>query len=239
MKKQILVSISILVAFFATVSASAEGGFFSFDVWDKYVTADSGLAYDNPVLQTYTSKDIGKGFYAGLFTSVADKKGYGNEVDLSLGRSWGDTVQYDVSVSYWNISELDRTNSDLWVLTLDASKEVLSGPISVTIGACLESYVPMEKSFWTGGYRGTLRTSVTKELVKDKLSLNGEVSLMRDDGSLGSNPSFVAGLSGSLAWTVGRFTIMPIEVKVTEILSNVSDGRKDRIVLGAGMSTTF
>jgi hypothetical protein len=236
MKKQILVS--LIAASLAALSLKANGGFTSVNFWQQYISQHSVVFYDGPVLQTFTSKGLGNGFYGALFTSTATKHGYGNEYDLILGRSGGKEIQWDANLSYWNLSELHESTTDIWALTLGVSRKIISGPVDVTVGACLESYVPMDPSFWKGGYRGTVKASLAKKLTS-AVSLNGEMQLLRDDGGFGLEPSFVGVFAGNLSWTVGKVTFFPVRVKVTRLITNVHDGRVNHIVWGTGLSASF
>jgi hypothetical protein len=229
--------VSIIAVVLTAVSAKASDGFVTTSVWDKYSLSNSGVLETRPVLQTFVLQQFRGGCYGSIFGSAADRTGYGNEIDWTIGMAGGKDLRWDVNLAYWDLTSLGASRNDLIVVTASLSHEIPSLPY-LTAGFTLEAYEPTDRSFWDGGWRGTLKMSGSKA-IRGSLSLNHEMYILRDDGSLGSDPSFVTGLSASLAWKIGRFTISPVKVKASAPLGNVTDGRRSEITWGTGFAFAF
>lgn len=240
MKKQILVS--IFAAIFIACLVRAETSVTT-SVLSEYVNSTSAVFSNKAVIQTVASQDLPYGTYGALFCSTGvdhqpSNQSYADEIDYTAGWRGGKKIQFDVSISYWDLYGVFSGNRrDVVALTMNASHSIPIGDVKTAVAITFEKYIPTDPSFWSPGCRGTLSYSAKVPFSK-KIVVSSKFAFVHDDGSLSGQPISTAVVSINVVWMTKNFTVLFPQVKAVTLLNSVK-GRVDHFVYGIGVSRVF
>ena len=208
--------------------------------WPSYVGGDGGVFHPEPVQQTSTTISLPKGFYVGVWNSIALggrelAPNFGDEIDLSGG--WNGQLggfSINTDATHIGVTPLRRYRGDVLQLSTMLSHDLKIHGKTITPFFWVRRSTPVVGSTPVGGlflHEG-IRTSWQVGRWGGGLS----AELMHDSGAFGYSPNYFLKANASIGTNINNHWRVEIPVRLYHPLSNNGDGRKTELQAGFTLS---